>query len=98
MTHTACLVCLVCTVSGCCKNPLGRGSASSRQITKLEQSTFLRLSMVVTIRSLIINCFVNYKYTKKHNCCLQMIQKLVTKVIKIPAMMARFNVSSYVLG
>ncbi len=42
MSHTACLVCLVSTVSGGCKNSLGRTSASSRHITKLEQSTFLR--------------------------------------------------------
>jgi len=32
MTYTACLVCLVSTVSGCCKNAPGRGSASSRHI------------------------------------------------------------------
>ncbi len=41
MACTACLVCLVSTVSGCHKNILGRASASSRHITKLEQSTFL---------------------------------------------------------
>ncbi len=41
-TNTACLVCLVSTVSGCCKNAHGRGSASSSHKTKLEQSTFLR--------------------------------------------------------
>ncbi len=40
MAHTACLVCLVSTVSGCCKNALGRGSASSRNIVKLEQPRF----------------------------------------------------------
>jgi len=38
MTHTACLVCLVSTVSGSSKNALGRGGASSMHITKLEQS------------------------------------------------------------
>jgi hypothetical protein len=42
LTHTACLVCLVSTVSGHCKNALGRGIASSEHKTKLEQSTFLR--------------------------------------------------------
>ncbi len=42
MAHTACLVCLVSTVSGCPKNTLRRASASSGLITKLEQSTFLR--------------------------------------------------------
>jgi hypothetical protein len=42
MAHGACLVCLVSTVSGRCKNTLGRASASSRRITKLEQFTFLR--------------------------------------------------------
>jgi len=35
-------VCLVSTVSGLCKNTHGRASASSKHITKLEQSTFLR--------------------------------------------------------
>ncbi len=42
---TSCIVCLVCTVGGCHKNALGRGSASSGQITKLKQSTFLQISM-----------------------------------------------------
>ncbi len=46
MTHDDCLICLVSTVSGCSKNALRRGSASSRHITKLEQSTFLKISMV----------------------------------------------------
>jgi hypothetical protein len=41
MARASCLVCLVSTVSGHCKNALGRGSASSRHITKLKQSTFL---------------------------------------------------------
>jgi hypothetical protein len=41
MLHIACLACLVITVSGRHNNALGRGSASSRHITKLEQSTFL---------------------------------------------------------
>ncbi len=45
MPHTACLVCLVSTVSGLHKNALGRGRASSKHITKLEQSTFLKISM-----------------------------------------------------
>jgi hypothetical protein len=42
MTHTAFLVCLLSAVSGRCKNTLGRASACSRHIKKLEQSTFLR--------------------------------------------------------
>jgi hypothetical protein len=42
MAHTACLVCLVSTVSGCRKNTLGRARVSIRHITKLEQSTFLK--------------------------------------------------------
>ncbi len=42
VAHTACLVCLVCTVSGCRKNAPGRPCASSWHITKLEQSTLLR--------------------------------------------------------
>ncbi len=41
MTCIGQLVDLVNTVSGWHKNALGRGSASSRYITKLEQSTFL---------------------------------------------------------
>jgi hypothetical protein len=41
MAHTNYLVCLASTVSGCCKNAPGRGSASSGHITKLEQSIFL---------------------------------------------------------
>jgi len=40
MAHTACLVCLVNTVSGCPKYALGRGSASSAHMTKLEKSRF----------------------------------------------------------
>ncbi len=42
MARTACLVCLVCTVSGRCKNLLGRASISCGHKAKLEQSTFLR--------------------------------------------------------
>jgi len=40
MAHTACLVFLVSTASGCHKNTLGRPRASSSHITKLEQYTF----------------------------------------------------------
>jgi len=44
MAHTPCLVFLVSTVSGHskkkAKNALGRGSANSGPITKLEQSIF----------------------------------------------------------
>ena len=40
MVHTAFLVCLVSIVSGCRKNALGRGSASSGHISELEQSRF----------------------------------------------------------
>jgi hypothetical protein len=42
MARTACLACLVRTVSGRYKNTLRRVSASSGHITKLEQSTLLR--------------------------------------------------------
>jgi hypothetical protein len=48
MASTTCLVCLVSTVSGCHENALGRGSASSRHITKLEQSTFVCLVSTVS--------------------------------------------------
>jgi hypothetical protein len=41
MACTACLVCLVITLSGCRKNALGIGSIFSEHITKLELSTFL---------------------------------------------------------
>jgi hypothetical protein len=41
MARTTCLVCLVSTVSDWYKRTLGRGSASSGHITKLEQYTFL---------------------------------------------------------
>jgi hypothetical protein len=47
MAHTACLVCLVSTVSGYCKKSLARASASSRHITKLEQCTFLDTMIVM---------------------------------------------------
>jgi hypothetical protein len=40
MACTVCLVCLVSIVSGCHKNALGRGSASSEHIPNLEQSRF----------------------------------------------------------
>ncbi len=42
MAPTACLDCLVSTVSGHSKNTLRRATASSGHISKLEQSTFLR--------------------------------------------------------
>ncbi len=41
MAITTCLVCLVSTVSGQCKDDLGKGCVSNEHITKLEQSTFL---------------------------------------------------------
>jgi hypothetical protein len=40
IVRTDWLVCLVSTVSCCRKNSLGKGSANSWRITKLEQSTF----------------------------------------------------------
>jgi hypothetical protein len=45
MACTACLVCMVTTVCECHKNAVGRGSASSGHIAKLEQSTFLEIFM-----------------------------------------------------
>ncbi len=45
MACTACLVCMVTTVCGCHKNAVGRGSASSRHIAKLEQSIFVEIFM-----------------------------------------------------
>jgi hypothetical protein len=45
MARTACLVCLVSTARGCHKNALGRGISKSGHVTKLEQSTFLKISM-----------------------------------------------------
>jgi hypothetical protein len=40
MECTTGLICLISTISGRCKNALGRGSTSNRHITKLEQSRF----------------------------------------------------------
>jgi hypothetical protein len=43
MARTACLTCLISTISACskkAKNAVGRGSTSSGRITKLEQSRF----------------------------------------------------------
>jgi len=40
MACTPCLVCLISTVSGCCKNALGRGSTSSGHITNLSNLLF----------------------------------------------------------
>ena len=57
MLHTACLVCLISTVSGCRKNAIGRGSSSSGHIKKLEQSTFLRYLWVHSInQSSLMRC------------------------------------------
>ncbi len=53
MTRTACLVCLVSTVSACHKNTLGRVSASNRYIIKLEQSTFLDIYDINKMKSFI---------------------------------------------
>jgi len=47
VSQSACLVCLVSTVSGCHKSALGKGSASNVHITKLEQSTFLDIHGIV---------------------------------------------------
>jgi hypothetical protein len=41
MASSACLVCLVSTVSGHCKNTLRRASANSRHITNLNNPLFL---------------------------------------------------------
>ncbi len=57
MAHTACLVGLVSTVSGCHKNALRRGSASSGHITKLEQFTFFRY-LCIFVASLKQNFFL----------------------------------------
>ncbi len=40
MAHTTCLVFHIGTISGHCKNALGRSSGNSGHITKLEQSRF----------------------------------------------------------
>jgi hypothetical protein len=62
MARTACLICMVSTVGGCCKNTLGKGSTSSRHITKLEQSTF---SYIYDHSGC---CYTEYKYpTECHN-------------------------------
>jgi hypothetical protein len=60
MARTTCLVCPVSTVSDCCK--LGRGSASSRHLTKLEKAvgksdignnTFILITFKFPLPSLI---------------------------------------------
>ncbi len=53
MTHTACLVCMVSTVSGCPQKTLGRASASNRHIIKLEQSTFFDIYDINKMKSFI---------------------------------------------
>jgi hypothetical protein len=58
MARTACFVCLVSTVSGHLKNALGRGSASSWHITRLEKSTFLRY---LCLARTSVDCFANSK-------------------------------------
>ncbi len=62
MTHTACLVCLVSTVSGCHKNTLRRANASGGHITKFEQTTFLRY----------IWCQLKAKIFKLHRCLIDL--------------------------
>ncbi len=47
MACTTCHVCLLSTVSGRCKDALGKGSASGQHITKLKHYTFLQISMDV---------------------------------------------------
>ncbi len=59
MSCTACLIHLISTVSGYCINALGRGSASSGHITKLEQSTFPWISMA--------SCHLLQSYENCHN-------------------------------
>jgi hypothetical protein len=58
MAHTACLVCLVSSVSGHHKDALGRGSISSGQITKFQQSTLLQVSMALTLQSVSISYYI----------------------------------------
>ncbi len=75
MICTACLVCLVSTVSGCCENTLGRGSTSSGHITKLEQSTFLRyLWSSSTTTELEKKIFTNFECLLKKRSLMQMFQ------------------------
>jgi hypothetical protein len=50
MAPTPCFACWVSSVSGHNKNTLGRASASSRHIAKLEQSTFLRYLWFHTLK------------------------------------------------
>ncbi len=48
IASSVCFVCLVSIVSGCHKNAIGKGSACSGHIAKLEQFTFLWISMIFT--------------------------------------------------
>jgi hypothetical protein len=80
MAHTTCLVCLVSTVSGCHKNALGRGSTSSRHITKLEQSLDIYghdkdriISICVTkpwqVRKVVLCHYIDGVFTNKLRRC-----------------------------
>jgi hypothetical protein len=69
MTRITCLVCPASTVSGFCKNALGRGSASSRHLTKLEKAvgksdignnTFILISFKFPLPSLIKLDYLDY--------------------------------------
>jgi hypothetical protein len=62
MARTTCIVCLVSTVSGCSKNTLGRASASSGHITKLEQSTFLRYLWKQYMNAYFVHRFIHSFY------------------------------------
>jgi hypothetical protein len=64
MACTACLVCLISTVIDCRKNALGRASASSEHITKLEQSTFLSISIGSTNKTFVkFTAIIQSNYT-----------------------------------
>jgi hypothetical protein len=80
MACTACLVCLVITVRGCCKHHLGRASASSGHNTNLEQSTFLRnlwlnpfnLGLIMFVKSkdiILKNRLINGMYCLPYMSC-----------------------------
>ncbi len=82
MARTDCHVCLVGTVSGCNKDALGRGGASSRHITKLEQCTHFRyLWLILILRHVLmftISSRSNFKIIMFSNLNFLLMRNFVT--------------------
>jgi hypothetical protein len=74
MARTACLVCLVTTVSGCCKNTLGRASARRGHVTKLSNLLFLVIYVLICLRRWVMK--IENIFFKSLNCLLFQIFEL----------------------